>query len=216
MDLRIDIRGTRFHARASGGTTGTIRGLWKIDATYESEGDARTLRTSKLRRVEHYRKASVHTEVLFSNQTIARRRWKTPPDNPDSPVREFELQGAADPVAVGLLLRRHLPSAGESITLIAWPGESPYLVRARNEGSALLEIGDRRLESTLLSVEISEIGLRKAERGRLLPHPLFRKARVWIDPHYPHLPYRAEIDLLIGSVFVQRIVPDFSCLQTGF
>src|SRR5205085_663280 len=72
---------------ATGGTTGLVRTLWKMDATHAATAYASTLHPIAVKQTEAYRSYTMKTDLQFTSRDVTRLRQKTPDNAPAKPKR---------------------------------------------------------------------------------------------------------------------------------
>lgn len=189
-----------YEVRASGGSTGLARTLWKLDAEYAGRGSLPEFLPVSFTQVEKYAQHRIEIEARFEAGSVRRLRQRIP--SPEKALwRSIQLPGLRDLAGVMLFIRSQPLEAGEEIVTLCFPGDAPYLVRIRSKGEESIVWSGESTRAIRLELELQRVGTKGEEKGQLLPHRRFRRASIWLSADAKRLPLRARADLIFGYVY---------------
>lgn len=192
-----------------GGTTGMARGLWKLEATHEGAFEVRGLKPLGFLQVERYSNRRLTTQAVFKKDGLWRLRQRTPHGGP-SKWKHIQIEPIRDIVSAMFFFRSQPLQDGDKLSVIAFPGDSPFLFQAVVGKRESVNIRGQQRPAVRLDFNIQRIELKKNELPRLQQHGKFRKGSVWISDDNFRFPLRAEVDIFIGSVFAELDTLTFS------
>jgi Protein of unknown function (DUF3108) len=196
-DIRFSkIAGKRFQLEANGGTTGLVRALWKLDATYHGVANAETLRPIESKQVEAYRHKKIVTELKFSDSGVSRVRNEGSPNESPKP-RSFNFPGLFDLHSAMLYLRSQPLSDHTVYRLVVYPATSAYVTTVTVLGRERITVHAGSYNAIKFDLQLKRIG----KTFELEPHRKFRRATIWISDDENRIPLRIEAQIFVGTVF---------------
>ncbi len=208
-EARLDIEGGVAKVFVKGGTAGLARGLWRLEATHEGAFEVRGLKPLRFSQVEQYSNRRLTTEAVFKKDGLWRLRQRTPDGGP-SKWKHFPIEPVRDIVSAMFFLRSQPLRTGDKLSVITFPGDSPFLFQAVVGKREKVTIKNEQRPAIRMDFQIQRIELKKNEPPRLQEHGKFRKGSVWISDDAHRFPLRAEVDIFIGSVFAEMETLTFS------
>ncbi|MGB8352947.1 MAG: DUF3108 domain-containing protein [Chthoniobacteraceae bacterium] len=178
---------------------GLVRGLWKLDASHSALARASALRPLKVKQIEIYRSKTVTTLLSFNNSGVSSLRILNPPD-PVPPVKQkFQFQNLYDLQTALLYIRSQRLQTGDRSSFVVFPGNSPYLATIRVIGRENIQIKTGRYNALKL-----ELNLQKINNQLQLEHSKkFKRAFAWLSDDSDRLVLRAEMEIFVGSIWVE-------------
>ena len=203
-EIEVTRRGTDYQVFVEGGSLGFARLLWKFDAEHWAWIDAETLRPDYFWEYDRYRSQNVTTSVRFLPDLVWRQRTVDVDGKPGK-WKRFEAEGIFD-ILGGLLFVRSQPlKDGDTVRLLAYPGDSPFVVRAKVEGRETIEVMGKSRPAIRLSMELRKIEVKKKQLHKLVDYEKFRGGQVWISDDELRVPLRAEMSIFIGFVYGELV-----------
>lgn len=182
----------------NGGTTGTARSLWRLDAEYKTRVAGAGWHSRWFELTEQYRRYRVVEKAMFrpggARSLRENSRAVTPPNRVN-----FHVPGLRDMAAALLLARSQPLRNGDRMSLAVFPGEGMYLVRVKVEGREKLRWHGEMRDTIRASLEIDRI----EKDYSLTPHRKFQNGTVWVSDDDIRMPLRVEVKVFIGSVFAE-------------
>jgi uncharacterized protein DUF3108 len=198
-DMRFsELTGKRFQLEANGGTTGLVRALWKLDATYRGLANAETLRPIESKQVEAYRKKRITTELTFTDSGVTRTRTEGSGTG-DAKPRLFNFHGLFDLHSAMLYLRSQPLNDHSVYRIVVYPATSAYLATVTVLGRERVSVHAGSYNSIKCEVQLKRLG----KDMELEPHRKFRQAIVWISDDENRIPLRIEAHIFVGTVFAE-------------
>jgi hypothetical protein len=198
-DIRFSkVADKRFQLEATGGTTGLVRALWKLDATYRGIANAETLRPIESKQVEAYRHKKIVTELKFTDSGVSRIRNEGSPTESPKP-RPFNFPGLFDLHAAMLYLRSQPLSDHSIYRLVIYPATSAYVATVTVLGHERITVHAGSYNAIKFDLQLKRIG----KKFELEPHRKFRRATVWISDDENRIPLRIEAQIFVGTVFAE-------------
>jgi Protein of unknown function (DUF3108) len=196
--------GQRFQLEATGGTTGLVRALWKLDATYRGFANAETLRPIESKQIEAYRHKKITTELTFTDSGVSRVRTEDS-KTPDTKPRPFNFPNLFDLHSAMLYLRSQ-PLFDHSVyRIVVYPATSAYLATVSVLGRDHVSVHAGSYNAIKLDVQLKRLG----KNLDLEPHRKFRKATIWISDDQDRIPLRIEAQIFVGTVFAELYAVHF-------
>jgi hypothetical protein len=183
----------------TGGTTGFVRNLWKLDASEKSTAAASTLLPQRMRQVETYSSRAITTFLAFDRAGVTSLRILNPPD-PDPPRKQiFLFPDIRDLLTSWLYVRSQRLQPGDSLTFVAFPARDPYLASLRVFGKDNIRVAAGRFNALKVEVRLQKIN---NQRG-LEPNRKFKRAVAWISNDDNRLILRVEAEIFVGSIWAE-------------
>ena len=190
-----------------GGTTGLARMLWQLDASHQAEIAPDGLRPVYFTQFERYTKKAVRTEAAFKEDGLWRLRQVTPDPKNVARWKRIKLKPIRDIVSAMFFIRSQELRDGDRVRLIAFPGDSPFLVEAEVLGRETVRVGGVPRNAIKLAFELQRIDTK--HENQLEPHGKFRNGTVWLSDDENRLPLRAEVNIFVGYVFGELVSVKF-------
>jgi hypothetical protein len=190
--------GMRFQLEANGGTTGLVRALWKLDATYRGLANAETLRPIESKQVETYRRKKLTTELNFTDSGVTRRRTESPGQSNTNP-RPFNFPGLFDLHSAMLYLRSQPLTDHSVYRIVVYPATSAYLTTVTVLSHERVSVHAGTFNAIKLDLQLKRLG----KDLQLEPHRKFRRATIWISDDANRIPLRVEAQIFVGTVFAE-------------
>ena len=192
-EIRVDVEG---------GTTGLARTLWKLDATHHAIFRPQGFESVYFRQVEKYRKKTVKTEAVFKPDGVWRQRDVTPDPKGPAKWKRIKVRPIRDIVAAMFFVRSQPLQNGETVGVIAFPGDDAYLAEITVAGRESLKVNGQPRKAIKLDFTVHKVVRDKEKKEyRLERHKKFRTGSVWISDDLDRVPLRAEVNIFIGYVF---------------
>ena len=184
-----------------GATTGLARALYQLDATIDTTTARDGFRTIYSIQQENYAKRMLITQIVARPDGIWRLRENTPPGKNPAKWKHIKISPLRDLFSAMLFIRSQPLATGETVSTIAFPGDSPFLVDMRSVRTGPVTIGGVQRDAIQLELRIRRINLKKD--SRLEPHEKFRSGTVWLSNDADRLPLRAEVNIFVGYLFAE-------------
>jgi hypothetical protein len=181
---------------ASGGTTGFVRALWKLDANYRGVTNTETLRPVESKQVEAYRHKKIVTELKFTDSGVSRLRNDGSPNEIPKP-RPFNFPGLFDLHSAMLYLRSQPLSNHSVYRIVVYPATSAYVTTVSVLGRERITVHAGSYNAIKFDLQLKRIG----KKFELEPHRKFRRATIWISDDENRIPLRIEAQIFVGTVF---------------
>jgi hypothetical protein len=192
------VPGKRFQLDATGGTSGFVRALWKLDATFRGVANADTLRPIESKQVEAYRHKQITTELSFTDAGVSRTRTETPGSKDNKP-KTFNFPGLFDLHGAMLYLRSQPLTDHSLYRIVVYPATSAYLATVTVLGRERISVHAGSYDAIKFDVQLKRVG-----KGlELEPHRKFRRAIVWVSDDENRIPLRVEAQIFVGTVFAE-------------
>ncbi|HJT46425.1 MAG TPA: DUF3108 domain-containing protein, partial [Chthoniobacterales bacterium] len=198
------IAGNRFQLEATGGTTGFVRALWKLDATYHGTANAETLRPIESEQVEAYRHKKITTDLSFTDAGVNRTRTESPGSN-DAKPKLFTFPGLFDLHGAMLYLRSQPLKDHSVYRIVVYPATSAYFATITVQGREHVSVHAGSYNAIKLGVELKRLG----KDMELEPHRKFRHATVWVSDDENRIPLRIAAQIFVGTVFAELYAVHF-------
>lgn len=196
--------GGNWIATVSGGTSGWVRTLWKIDADYRAILAEENWRSVTYTLEERYRGYSTLEKTEFSSEGARSWRENSKPGASVPRWKTYELAGLRDMAAALLLARSQALEPGQWVRLGVFPGEGMYMVHVTLEGREKISLGGKERNALRASLRIDRI----TKEHSLEPHRKFQKGTVWVSDDMWRLPLRVEVKVFVGSIFAELVSSD--------
>ena len=197
-DIHFNKNDKRFELDAAGKTTGFVRALWRLDASYHGVVDAETLHPTESKQTEIYRKKKLITDLSFTNSGVQRTRTEGSGAGKTSTV-PFNFPGLFDLHSAWLYLRSQ-PLTDHSVYRIAvYPATSAYLTTVTVLGREHVSVRAGSYNAIKVDLQLKRVG----KKFELEPHRKFRRATIWISDDENRIPLRIEAQIFVGTVFAE-------------
>jgi hypothetical protein len=192
------VAGKRFQLEANGGTTGFVRALWKLDATYRGLANAETLRPIESQQVEAYRRKKITTELNFTDASVTRTRTDAPGSKDNKP-KPFNFPGLFDLHSAMLYLRSQPLNDHAAYRVVVYPATSAYLATITVLSRERITVHAGSYNAIKFDIQLKRLG----KDLELEPHRKFRRATIWISDDENRIPLRIEAQIFVGTVFAE-------------
>ncbi len=196
------VGGKHFQLEASGGTTGLVRALWKLDANYRGLANAETLRPIESKQVEAYRRKKIITELRFTDSGVTRTRSDS---SAPATAKPFNFPGLLDLHSAMLYLRSQSLTDHSVYRIVVYPATSAYLTTVTVLGRERVSVHAGSLNAIKVDLQLKHLG----KNLELEPHRKFRRATVWISDDANRIPLRIEAQIFVGTVFAELYAVNF-------
>lgn len=186
---------------SSGATNGLARVLWQLDASLDSTTTRNGFRTIYSLQKEFYSGRSIMTQIVARPDGLWRLRENNPPGENAARWKKIKIAPLRDLFSGMLFIRSQNLRAGETVSTIIFPGDSPFLVEMKSMGIERITVAGTAREAIKLDIRIHRINLKMD--ARLEEHGKFRSGTVWLSNDSDRVPLRAEVDIFIGYVFAE-------------
>lgn len=192
------VPGKRFQLEANGGTTGLVRALWKLDATYRGLANGETLRPIQSKQVEAYRRKKITTELTFTDSGVARIRTEDSKAK-DAKPRPFNFPNLFDLHSAMLYLRSQPLNDHSVYRIVVYPASSAYLATVTALSHERVSVHAGSYNAIKLDIQLKRLG----KNLELEPHRKFRRATIWVSDDQDRIPLRIEAQIFVGTVFAE-------------
>ena len=196
--------GKSFQLEATGGTTGLVRALWKLDANYRGLANAETLCPIESKQVEAYRHKKIITELTFTDSGVSRVRSEDS-NTQDIKPRPFNFPNLFDLHSAMLYLRSQPLSDHNVYRIVVYPATSAYLATVTVLGRDHISVHAGSYNAIKLDIQLKKLG----KNLELEPHRKFRRALIWVSDDQDRIPLRIEAQIFVGTVFAELYAVHF-------
>jgi uncharacterized protein DUF3108 len=202
-DIRFSkVGGNRFQLDADGGTTGLVRALWRLDATYRGLANVETLRPIDSEQVEAYRRKKIITELKFTDSGVSRTRTD---GSGSTAAKPFNFPDLFD-LHTAMLYLRSQPLTDHSVyRIVVYPATSAYLTTITVLNRERVSVHAGSFNAIKLDLQLKRVG----KNFELEPHRKFRRAAIWISDDVNRIPLRIEAQIFVGTVFAELYAVNF-------
>lgn len=195
---RIERTSNGYRARVSGGTLGLARALWPLDAQHSATtgGQAET----KFAQIERYRRRTIDTQVRFDAAGLERRR-STSDEKTPARWKRVEFAPMFDVIGGVLFVRSQPLRVGDTVSLVGFPGDSPYFVTVRVERRETVRAMDRDWPALRLRMDVSKLEVKNKRPAEAVRYAKFRSGTFWVSDDDLRVPLRAEVNVMVGFVY---------------
>lgn len=182
----------------TGGSTGAVRSLWKLDASQTAQTRLSTLRPIRLSQSEDYGWKKTVTKLTFTSRGVTGEHLTTPPDDAVAEKQKFQFANLRDLLSAMLYVRSQPLATGDTYNLVAYPANTPYLATLRIIGNEKLEVGAGKFDAVKMEVRLQKI----TPTLTLQPHQKFKRAFAWVSNDDKRILLRVEAEIFVGSVWL--------------
>jgi hypothetical protein len=181
-----------------GGTTGAVRGLWKMDTTSTSTVDASTLLAVRLEQVEVYSDEKRTTIVDFGPEGAARTRTREPIDKDSGKTKRFKFSPVHDLHSALLFIRSQPLEKGDKIRVVVYPAAQAYLAEVEVLGREKLSTAGKKWPAIKLNLKLQRI----EKDFTLGSHRKFKRATGWLSDDADRLLLKIASEVMVGKVWM--------------
>ncbi len=189
----------RFQLQGTGRTTGFVRALWKLDATYRAIANSQTLAPIETQQTESYRSKRTATHLTFTNSGVTRVRTEGEGAAAKTTTREFALANLFDLHSAALYLRSQPLKQGSVYRLPIYAATNAYLATVTVIGREKISVRAGTYYAIKLDLRLKHVG----KHLELEPHKKFRGATIWVSDDAERLILRIDAQIFVGSVFAE-------------
>ena len=183
----------------TGGTTGLVRKLWKMDSTGTSTVQGSTLLPAKLVQTEQYSDEKRTTTVVFTPEGAERTRVREPKNKDSGKTKKFKYAPMHDLHSALLFIRSQPLKQGEIVRLVAYPSADAYLVEVEVLGREKLKTAGKEWPAIKVALRLKKITKQLA----LEPHQKFKRATGWFSDDTDRLLLKIEAEVMVGKVWLE-------------
>jgi hypothetical protein len=199
-EATIENRGDKYEARVRGGTEGLARALWPLDAQHSATLQAQPLRPIRIAQLERYRKRTVETQVRYDAKGLSRMR-KTSDSKDPGKWKRLTFAPIYDVIGGVLFVRSQPLEVGDTIGLVCFPGDSPYVAEVHVEGRETVRCMGRNWPALRLSLEVRRLEVESKRPTKAVKYAKFRSGTIWVSDDDLRIPLRAEVNVMVGFVY---------------
>jgi hypothetical protein len=201
-EATIKREGDVYTADVTGKTEGLARALWPLDARHQAKISASRLSAEHTRQSERYRKRSIDTEVKFDEHGVDRFRKTSDAGTPPK-WKRFDFAPVFDVIGGVMFVRSQPLKVGDTVGLVCFPGDSPYVTVVRVEKRETIYCMGRDWPALRLSLGVRKLETKKNQPTEAVGYSKFRSGTVWVSDDELRLPLRAEVSVMIGFVYAE-------------
>ena len=183
----------------SGGSTGLVRQLWKLDATQFAQARASTLRPIRVKQIEDYGWKKIETDLAFTDERVTSQRLQILPDPVSLEKQKFQFPNLYDLLTALLYVRSQRLQPGDNFNLAVYPGNTAYLASVRVVCSEKIQVMAGKYNALKFEVRLQKITTTLG----LEPHRKFKRAFIWISDDENRILLRVEAEIFVGSVWME-------------
>jgi hypothetical protein len=183
----------------TGGSTGVVRKLWKLDATHEALAEASTLRPIRLKQSEDYGWDRITTEVTFTDKGAIFLRRHLSPNTATPEKQQFLFPHLYDLQTALFYIRSQRLQPGDDFNLVVFPGNTAYLANVRVTGRENIQVQGQKYKALKFEVRLQKV----TPQLTLEPHTKFKHAYVWLSDDENRILLRVEAEIFVGSVWME-------------
>ena len=189
----------RFQLEGTGGTSGLVRALWKLDVSYRAVANAATLNPIETQQTENYRSKRIVTDLTFTNSGVTRARTEGQGSAAQTKKKQFVFPNLFDLHSAALYLRSQPLKQGSVYRLAVYPATNAYLATVTVTGREKISVRAGTYNAIKLDLQLKRIG----KHLELEPHKKFRRATIWVSDDAERLILRIEAQIFVGTVFAE-------------
>lgn len=198
---RLTTKGGEMNVTVEGGTTGVARTLWQISAKHNAIIKSSGLKSVSFTQSERYAKRAVYTQAVFKPDGLWRKRQVIPDPGKTPRWKLINVEPVRDIISAMFFIRSQKLETGEKVGIVAFPGDSPFLVEVEVLAREQIRIAGQPRKVIKLDFKLQRLVLEDDEVVRLEPNKKFRSGTVWLSDDADRVPLRAEVEIFIGYVF---------------
>ena len=199
----LEYKGDAARIVVKGGTIGLARPLWKLDAVHMAEFGRLDFHPINFWQEEKYSRKTTVTDVAWKPDGVWRLRKTTP--GGEAKWKRVKVSPLRDIISAMFYLRSQPMADGDKFSLVAYPGDSPFLVDVTVLGHEEVTVAGTKRKAIKLDFRLQRIQTKGPNVGKLEPHGKFRRGTVWLSDDQDRFPLRAEVDIFIGFVFGELV-----------
>lgn len=185
--------------KASGGSTGAARALWRLDTQATSTVRAATLLPERLVQAEQYVDEKRTTTVCYGPEGAVRTRVREPKDKDSGKTKRCKFAPMHDLHSALLFIRSQRLRKGDVVRLVVYPGADPYLAEIEVLGREKIRAVGKEWPAIKLALRLKTI----TKEFGVESHRKFKSATGWLSDDSDRLLLRIETDVMIGHVWME-------------
>lgn len=194
--------GDEYRTHVTGKTEGLAAQLWKLEVDSKIRALRQQFTSIEINQREQYSAYRISITGKFQPDGVWRLRLREPSKDPGN-WKFLRVAPSRDMVSAMLFVRSQPLANGDDVTLVAFPGDSPYLVKVHVEGRETLRVMNEERAAIRLRLTLQKIETSGPNKGKLVDHTKFRSGEVWVSDDEKRFPLRAEVSLFIGYVYAE-------------
>ena len=198
----LSYEGNEYRVAVTGQTEGWAAQLWRMSARSTVRALREQFTSIEIDQREQYANYRISITGKFQPDGVWRLRLREPSPDPGN-WKFLRVAPQRDMVSAMLFVRSQPLKDGDEIRLIAFPGDSPYLVRIKVETREKLRVMNGERSAIRLRLFLQKIETSGPNKGKLQDHSKFRSGTVWVSDDDKRFPLRAEVNLFIGYVYAE-------------
>lgn len=191
--------------KATGGSSGVARGLWRMDSEAVSEVNAATILPTKLVQKESYKDEKRTTTVVFGSEELARTRVREPKDKDSGKTKKFKFAPAHDLHSALLFIRSQPLKQGEVLRFVVYPSADAYLAEVEVLGRETLKVAGKEWPAIKVALRLKRI----TKKLEVESHKKFKSAIGWMSDDADRLLLKVETEVMVGKVWMDLQRVDF-------
>ncbi len=199
----------QFRLEGRGQTVGFAHSLWNFEASHFSLTDARTLRPILVKETESAKGKNGETQLDFTPEGVDSRRDEHRGSSSQTKTRRFDFPNVVSLNSALLFLRSQRLADGEVQRVVVYPQTSAYLCTVTVSGRERITVPSGSYEAIKLDLHLNKIG----KNRELLPHKKVKRATVWLSDDADRVILRAEVQVFVGTVFLELRSAQFDRLK---
>lgn len=195
-NLRRDV----MQLKVSGGSTGLIRKLWKMDATHEETSQISTLRPLRFKQVEDYYWGRLTTDAAYTGKSVTYlRHYGMDPPASWEKEQTYSYPGMRDLWTALLYIRSQRLNPGDEYNLVVFPANAPYLATVKVLGKDPIRVHAGKYNALKFEIRLQKI----MPDLTLQPHSKFKRGFAWLSDDDDRILLRMEAEIFVGSVWME-------------
>ena len=183
----------------TGGSTGIVRKLWKLDATHEALADAFTLHPLRMKQMEDYGWDKIVTDVTFTDKGATFQKRHVSPNAAPTEKQQFSFPNLFDLQTALFYVRSQRLQPGGEFNIVVFPGNSAYLANVRVVGRERIQVPAGKYDALKFEIRLQKV----TSQLTLVPHTKFKHAYVWLSDDANRVLLRVEAEIFVGSVWME-------------
>lgn len=201
-EASLTYEGANYRVKATGRTEGLAAQLWRMQLDSQILAKREQFTSISLFQREQYSSYRLEMTGKFQTDGVWSERLRIPSSDPGR-WRFMRVAPIRDMMSAMLFMRSQPLATGDETALVAFPGDSPYLVRMKVEGRESIRLMNEMRSAIRVRLFLQKIEVSGPNKGKLQDHTKFRSGVVWVSDDGNRFPLRAEVTLFIGYVYAE-------------
>lgn len=203
VEAEFTRKGTTCQLKASGGSIGAARALWRLDADATSTVRASTLLPVRFVQTEQYSDERRTTTVSFAPEGVSRLRVREPRDKDSGKTKRFKFAPVHDLHSALLFIRSQRLRQGEVVRFVVYAGSDAYFAEAQVLEREKLTVAGKEWPAIKLALRLQRV----TKDLELVRHRKFKSAVGWLSDDADRLLLKVETEVMVGKVWMdlQRV-----------